>query len=104
MSTFDPETQQFVPANGTVPAYSQMSAFSVFRDFINNAFGRTAKPFDHSKAVLKKPIIQRVAEPEPIIEEGQEQQEESPKEEEGVESPKEEQPEADEKSDIHGLG
>ena len=102
MSTFDPETQQFVPANGTVPAYSQMSAFSVFRDFINNAFGRTAKPFDHSKAVLKKPIIQRMA--ESIIEQGQEQQEESPKEEEGVESPKEEQPEADEKSDIHGLG
>jgi hypothetical protein len=36
-----------------------MSALSVFRDFLNNALGRTSKPFSE-KAVIKKPIIQRV--------------------------------------------
>ena len=53
-----------------MPSYSQMSAFSVFRDFINNALGRTAKPFADNNSVLKKPVVQRVSDPEPEIEEG----------------------------------
>jgi len=36
-----------------------MSAFSVFRDFVNNALGRASKPFSE-KPVITKPIIQRI--------------------------------------------
>ena len=59
MSMFDPETQQFIPQNGTI-APSNMSAFSVFREFVNNVLGRTAKPFSEEK-IVKKPIVQRVS-------------------------------------------
>ena len=37
-----------------------MSAFSVFREFVNNVLGRTAKPFSEEK-IVKKPIVQRVS-------------------------------------------
>jgi hypothetical protein len=41
-----------------------MSAFSVFRDFINSAFGRNPKPFNQQPITkpLSLPIVERVSE------------------------------------------
>ena len=50
--------------NGTVTgSYQDMSAFTVFRDFINSAFGRNAKPFNQPNTKpLSLPVIERVSE------------------------------------------
>jgi hypothetical protein len=47
MTTFDPETQQFVQTNGTITpqTWAEMSGYTVLRDFINNAMGKSSKPF-----------------------------------------------------------
>ncbi len=50
--------------NGTVTgSYQDMSAFTVFRDFINSAFGRNPKPFNQPNTKpLSLPVIERVSE------------------------------------------